>query len=227
MRLLIVEDSARLRELLTDRVHDAGWRVDCVDTAAGTLAAARAVTYDLALVDLGLPDGDGLILIRDLRRGGFAAPILVITARGSIGDRVAALDGGADDYLVKPFNHVELLARCRALLRRRPSHVGEVVELGGLAFDLATGTVSAAGQPLPMAPRERSVLELLVRNAGRVVTKQSIETALSEIGEEISTNAVELAVSRLRRRLQPFALDAAIETVRGIGYLLRRTQSHG
>jgi two-component system response regulator TctD len=227
MRLLLVEDSVRLRELLTERVHDAGWRLDAVATAAEAEAATRSVAYDLALLDLGLPDRDGIALIRELRKRGFAAPILVITARGAVDDRVAALDSGADDYLVKPFNHTELLARCRALLRRRSSAVVEVFEVAGISFDPALGIVRIAGKALSIAPRERSVLELLLRNAGRVVAKEQIEVALSEFGGEISTNAVELAVSRLRRRLAPSQSGVAIETIRGVGYLLREAKPYG
>jgi two-component system response regulator TctD len=227
MRLLLVEDSVRLRELLTERVHDAGWRLDAVATAAEAEAATRSVAYDLALLDLGLPDRDGIALIRELRKRGFAAPILVITARGAVDDRVAALDSGADDYLVKPFNHTELLARCRALLRRRSSAVVELFEVAGISFDPALGIVRIAGEALSIAPRERSVLELLLRNAGRVVAKEQIEVALSEFGGEISTNAVELAVSRLRRRLAPSQSGVAIETIRGVGYLLREAKPYG
>jgi len=227
MRLLLVEDSVRLRELLTERVHDAGWRLDAVATAAEAEAATRSIAYDLALLDLGLPDRDGIALIRELRKRGFAAPILVITARGAVDDRVAALDSGADDYLVKPFNHTELLARCRALLRRRSSAVVELFEVAGISFDPALGIVRIAGEALSIAPRERSVLELLLRNAGRVVAKEQIEVALSEFGGEISTNAVELAVSRLRRRLAPSQSGVAIETIRGVGYLLREAKPYG
>ena len=227
MRLLLVEDSVRLRELLTERVHDAGWRLDAVATAAEAEAATRSVAYDLALLDLGLPDRDGIALIRELRKRGFAAPILVITARGAVDDRVAALDSGADDYLVKPFNHTELLARCRALLRRRSSAVVELFEVAGISFDPALSIVRIAGKALSIAPRERSVLELLLRNAGRVVAKEQIEVALSEFGGEISTNAVELAVSRLRRRLAPSQSGVAIETIRGVGYLLREAKPYG
>ena len=227
MRLLLVEDSVRLRELLTEQVHDAGWRLDAVATAAEAEAATRSIAYDLALLDLGLPDRDGIALIRELRKGGFAAPILVITARGAVDDRVAALDSGADDYLVKPFNHTELLARCRALLRRRSSAVVELFEVAGISFDPALGIVRIAGKALSIAPRERSVLELLLRNAGRVVAKEQIEVALSEFGGEISTNAVELAVSRLRRRLAPSQSGVAIETIRGVGYLLREAKPYG
>lgn len=221
MRLLLIEDSARLRDLLTERVHGAGWRLDSVGTAAEARAASAAVSYDLVLLDLGLPDCDDLALLTQLRQGGLAAPVLVITARSGIDDRVEALDKGADDFLVKPFNHLELLARCRALLRRAAAHQLDVIEVGAVMFEPASGAARVSGEILPLSPRERSVLEVLVRHAGQVVSKENLETKLSEIGDEISTNAVELAVSRLRRRLLAFDTGVALETIRGIGYLLR------
>lgn len=227
MRLLLVEDSARLRELLTERIHEAGWRLDGVRSLGDATAALQCVAYDLVLVDLGLPDGSGQDLITGARRAGVTAPILVITARGAIADRVAALDSGADDYLVKPFNHIELLARCRALLRRAGTRLPEVIEVADLSFDPSSGAVRVAGTILPIAPRERSLLELLLRDANRVVSKERIEVALSEFGEEISTNAVELAVSRLRRRLDGTGAGIVVETVRGAGYLLREVAPHG
>ena len=227
MRLLLVEDSARLRDLLIERIHEAGWRLDTVPTVTQAHEALRTIAYDLVLVDLGLPDGDGQALITTARRAGSTTPILVITARGAIVDRVAALDAGADDYLVKPFNHIELLARCRALLRRAGARTPEIIEVGCLSFDPPSGSVRVAGTILPISPRERSLLELLLRNANRVVPKERIEVALSEFGDEISTNAVELAVSRLRRRLEPVDSGIIIETVRGAGYLLREVAAHG
>ena len=223
IRLLLIEDNSRLRDILTECVHDAGWRLDSVDTAAAARSAAASAEYNLALLDLGLPDADGIALIADLRRTGFVAPILVISARASVEDRVAALDNGADDYLVKPFNQIELLARCRALLRRLESRMANEIVVGSLAFDTTTGAVSIAGETISMAPRERSVLDLLLRSAGRVVPKERIETALSEFGGEISTNAVELAISRLRKRLANFEPGVAFETIRGVGYMLRET----
>ena len=227
MRLLLVEDSPRLRELLDERVRGAGWRLDALGTIGAALEATRSVTYDLVLVDLGLPDGDGKALIRTLRSRGSAVPILVLTARGSIDERVEALDCGADDYLVKPFNHVEFLARCRALLRRSGPHRSEQIEFGRLIFDPASGSVRVGADIVPVSPRERSLLELLLRHADRVVAKERIEVALSAFGEEISTNAVELAISRLRRRLEPVDAGVRIETVRGAGYLLRETGRDG
>jgi DNA-binding response OmpR family regulator len=225
--LLLVEDSARLTELLGERVRGAGWRLDTVDTAAAAQNAAAAVAYDLVLLDLGLPDGDGMAVMKELRRAGFAAPILVITARASIEDRVAALDNGADDYLVKPFNHLELLARCRALLRRATSRLVDEIAVGALSFDPATSAVRVGGEVISIAPRERSILDLLMRNADKVVPKEQIESTLSEFGDEISTNAVELAISRLRRRLYQYDHGVKLETIRGIGYMLRENSRDG
>jgi two-component system OmpR family response regulator len=221
LRLLLVEDSPRLVELLGETVHEAGWRLDAVGTVAEAEAALAQGEHDLVLLDLGLPDGDGLDLVRRLRRGGSAVPILVITARGTVEERIAGLDAGADDYLVKPFHHQEFLARCRAMLRRAPVASQPVLEAGRLRYDPAVATLSCAGEPVMLAPRERALAEILMREAGRVVPKRRIETALSEFGEELTNNALELVVSRLRRKLEPLDGGVALETVRGIGYLLR------
>ena len=226
MRLLLVEDSVRLRDLLAERVRGAGWMLDAVASLAAATEATRSILYDLLLIDLGLPDGDGMTLIKSLRAQDSSVPILVLTARGSIDDRVEALDCGADDFLIKPFNHIEFLARCRALLRRSGPHRKDAIEFGRLSFDPASGSVRVAGDIVPVSPRERSLLELLLRHADRVVPKERIEIALSAFGEEISTNAVELAVSRLRRRLDPVDPGITIETVRGAGYLLREVKVH-
>lgn len=221
MRLLLVEDSARLRDLLVELIHQAEWRVDAVETVADAHAAMDVAPYDLVLVDLGLPDGDGLELIRSIRTAGLAVPVLIITARGAVDERIAGLDAGADDYLVKPFNHYELLARCRALLRRAPAHMADLIELGHIRFDPANSVLSCAGETIAMSLRERSVMAVLLRYAGAVVPKERIEAKLSEFGDELSANAIELAVSRLRKRLEGIASGVTIETVRGAGYLLR------
>jgi DNA-binding response OmpR family regulator len=225
MRFLLIEDSARLRELLTEAIHGAGWRVDALSTVEEAKEAIAVAEYDLLLVDLGLPDGDGLVLIRDLRRGGVKTPILVLTARSTIDERISGLDAGADDYLVKPFNTGELLARCRALLRRAPNTQTPVLSVARLTLDVATGVANSSNVDLGLAPRERAVLEILMREAGRVVPKRRLEHALSEFGDELSSNAVELAISRLRKKLEPHDSGVALETIRGVGYLLREIKS--
>jgi two-component system OmpR family response regulator len=221
MRLLLVEDSPRLTELINETMHDAGWRLDGVSTLRDAEAAIAAREHDLVLLDLGLPDGDGLQLLQWIRREHVGLPVLIITARGSVDERIAGLDAGADDYLVKPFHHRELLSRCRAMLRRNPNAIQPVLEAGALRYDPATAELTCEGAVLPLPPRERSLIEILLREVGRVVPKRRLETALSEYGQELSSNALELAVSRVRKRLQSVETGVQIETVRGIGYLLR------
>jgi DNA-binding response OmpR family regulator len=225
MRLLLVEDTVRLRELLVEAVHSAGWRIDAFGTVDEANEAIATTSYDLFLIDLGLPDGDGLELVRASRRGGVKTPILVLTARGAIDDRIAGLDAGADDYLVKPFNHREFLARCRALLRRAPDTLTPTLSAAQLSLNAATGVATCGDVDLGLAPRERTVLEMLMRDVGRVVQKRKLEHALSEFGEELSTNAVELAISRLRKKLERHETGACLETVRGVGYLLREVNT--
>lgn len=224
MRLLLVEDSSRLRELLTEAVHEAGWRIDAVGALQDAETAVAVAPYDLFLIDLGLPDGDGLDLIRALRRSGVETPVLVLTARGAVDERIAGLDAGADDYLVKPFNTGELLARCRALLRRSPNSATPTLTAGKISLDVASGVGACEDADLGLAPRERMVLELLMRDAGRVVQKRKLEYALSEFGDEMSSNAVELAISRLRKKLEPHDCGVSLETIRGVGYMLREAQ---
>jgi len=224
MRLLLIEDNSRLRELLTERVHDAGWRIDAFGTAGEGEEAIATTPFDLLLIDLGLPDGDGLDLIRDARRQGVKTPILALTARGAVDERIAGLDAGADDYLVKPFDPREFLARCRALLRRAPDSAPAVLEAGRLRFDPASGVLSCDDAELSLTPRERAIVEVLMRDVGRVTPKRKLEHTLSEFGEEFSTNALDLAMSRLRKKLDGLPTGAAIETIRGVGYLMREVE---
>jgi DNA-binding response OmpR family regulator len=220
MRLLLVEDSARLRELLGERLRAADYALDVAATAAEFREEAASGRYDLFIVDLGLPDGDGLMLIRELREAGNATAILVITARATIDDRVAGLDGGADDYLVKPFNHSELLARVRALLRRPRAIAEATLQAGNLSYNQATGEVRVNGELLDLRPSERRLIGVLIRTPDRVVPKSEIEETLSGSGREMTTNAVEILISRLRRALEGGCSSANIETVRSIGYML-------
>ena len=221
MRLLLVEDSVRLQELLAESLRDAGYRLDIAGTVTEFLGSAAAVAYDLVIVDLGLPDGDGLTAIRELRSRGASMPILVITARANVDDRVAGLDSGADDYLIKPFNHAELLARVRALLRRPSEIRGPRLEAGTLILDETTGEASCQGRAIDLRPSERRLLALLMRRRGVVIPKSSIEEALSEFGRELSSNAIEALVSRLRKALTDAGTDVSVVTVRGVGYALK------
>jgi len=225
MRLLLVEDNQRLRELLADSLNRAGYGVDVVGTVAEFFGGVALVPYDLGIVDLGLPDGDGLVAIRDLRSRGHGMPILVITARGSIEDRVNGLDIGADDYLIKPFNHAELLARVRALLRRPTELHGPILCKGNLELDESNGQARCAGKAVNLRLSERRLLALLMRRSGSVISKTAIEVALSEFGREMSANAVEALVSRTRKALAEAGAAIVIETFRGVGYQLREDQS--
>jgi DNA-binding response OmpR family regulator len=221
MRLLLVEDNVRLQQLLAEALNGAGYSLDCAGTVADLFASAAVIDYDLVIVDLGLPDGDGLTAIRRLRAEGHGMPILVITARGSIDDRVSGLDAGADDYLTKPFNNAELLARVRALLRRPVDVIGPVVAVGNTSIDLKSLEVLCQGRPVDLRFSERRLLMLLMRRAGSLVQKTALETSLSEHGRDVSANAIEALVSRTRRTLADAGSDVAIETVRGVGYVLK------
>ena len=220
MRLLLAEDSERLQELLSESLKQAGYMLDVVATAAELFSSVAATKYDLLIIDLGLPDGDGLSAIRDLRATGMSVPILIITARGSIDDRIVGLDSGADDYLIKPFNHAELLARIRALLRRPSELQGPVLRRGRTEFDQAKDEVRCSGRSIQLRLSERRLLSELMRRSGAVVAKSAIEGTLSQSSRDLSPNAVEALISRLRRALSDAGSGIVIETVRGVGYRL-------
>ncbi len=220
MRLLLVEDNARLAALVRDGLDKQGFAVDWYDSVEGAEHAQTVVLYDLLLVDLGLPDGDGLDLIRTMRRRRNSTPILVLTARGGLDDRVAGLDAGADDYLVKPFQIPELAARCRALLRRPGNALGTVLTAGNIALATAERAIHVAGQALEATPREIALLEQLLRRTGHVVAKSALENALYSMEAEVTPNALEATVSRLRKRLTTASADVQIKTVHGVGYAL-------
>jgi DNA-binding response OmpR family regulator len=220
VRLLLAEDSERLQELLSESLKQAGYMLDVVATAAELFSSVAATKYDLLIIDLGLPDGDGLSAIRDLRATGMSVPILIITARGSIDDRIVGLDSGADDYLIKPFNHAELLARIRALLRRPSELQGPVLRRGRTEFDQAKDEVRCSGRSIQLRLSERRLLAALMRRSGAVVAKSAIEGTLSQFSRDLSPNAVEALVSRLRKALSDAESGIVIETVRGVGYRL-------
>ena len=220
MRLLLVEDNGRLAGLIREGLDRQGFAVDWCETAEGAEAARQVSGYDLVLLDLGLPDADGLDLIRGMRRAKDATPILVLTARGGLDDRVAGLDAGADDYLVKPFQIPELAARCRALLRRPGATLGTTLAVGNVLMHPAERTVSVCDRVIDATPLEVDLLEHLLRRAGRVVPKPALESALYSMDAEVTANALEATVSRLRKRLTQAEADVQIRTVHGVGYAL-------
>lgn len=219
MRVLVVEDNERLGELITGALRKAGYAVDLANDAGLCRRSLAAATYDLVLMDLSLPDEDGAVLLRDMRSRGERVPVVVITARGSLNERIEGLDRGADDYLVKPFNMDELLARCRAVLRRSGGRLGVVLSLGDVVLDTTSREVRVAQRMITLSAKEVSALTVLMRRGGQVVARDTIEQALTEFGRETTPNAVEAVISRLRRRLG--GAHVAIEAVRGIGYIIK------
>ena len=225
MRLLLAEDSERLLGLLCDAIRRAGYQLDTAGSIAEVLTCTETAQYDLIIVDLGLPDGDGLDAITALRSRGNSTPILIITARDRVDDRIKGLDSGSDDYLTKPFNHGEFLARVRALLRRSTPIVGPILNVGALELDERTGQGRILGRDIELRPSEGRLLALLMRRADAIVAKTVIEQALSEFGRAISSNGVETLVSRLRKAIGEVDAGLRIETVHRIGYVLRTTRN--
>ena len=220
MRVLVVEDDLPLAEALTTLLTSSGYAVDCVNDGPSARDLAGSEAFDLVILDLNLPQMDGLAVLSAMRARANPAAVMILTARGAAEDRVRGLDLGADDYMAKPFDVREFEARVRSLLRRQAGLRSATVTLGPLTLDLTTRQFSAAGQPLDLPPRERALLELFVTRAGKVVTKEAIVQSLTSLEEMLSDNAIEQYVSRLRRRIAPFALG--LRTVRGLGYLLEK-----
>jgi two-component system response regulator PhoP len=218
MRLLLVEDDAALRLSLALRLEGDGFRVDQAADGEDGLHQAREFPVDLAIVDLGLPKLNGIHLVQRLRTDGKTLPILILTARGSWQDKVAGLEAGADDYLVKPFEYPELAARVKALLRRSMKAASDVMQFGPLAIDFTAQAVKLDGEPLELTAFEYRLLEFLVRERGRVVTKQELSDYLYPHDEDRDSNVLEVLIGRLRRKLDPRGLLLPIETLRGRGY---------
>ncbi len=220
MRLLIVEDEGRIAEILKEALTRSGFAVDTVDQCADARAALAVTAYDAAILDLGLPDGDGMGLLGELRSAENRTPILILTARDAVEDRVSGLDAGADDYLVKPFATTELIARTKALLRRPGGALGTVLKAGNVTFDTIGRDVRVADAPILLTRREAAVLEHLMRRLGRVVPKAVLEEKLYGIDDELESNAIPVHVHHLRRKLLDNMAAAEIHTIRGVGYLL-------
>ncbi|GAB0117336.1 response regulator [Acidisoma sp. 7E03] len=220
MRLLVVEDEPELGTLLRGALERSGFAVDLAARLAEARDYLAVVSYDAAILDLALPDGDGITLLREMRRDGASLPILILTARDGPEDRVLGLDSGADDYLVKPFHMPELVARIRALLRRPNAALGITLTLGNLALDTVGRQVRVGAQDIAFTPRETSMLEILLRQQGAVVAREVLEQRLYSLDRELGSNALEVLVHRLRRRLQDVGATPVIHTIRGVGYLM-------
>lgn len=216
MRVLVVEDDPLLGDALRVGLAQAGFAADWVRDGRAGLVAAASEPFAALVLDLGLPELSGLELLRRLRADRNAVPVLILTARDAIADRIAGLDAGADDYLVKPVDLGELAARLRALVRRSAGHAAPLLEVGPLRIDPAAHAVAFRGREIELSAREFALLHELARAAGRVLSKEQLAERVYGWGEELESNAVEVHVHHLRRKLAP----DAIVTVRGVGYLV-------
>jgi DNA-binding response OmpR family regulator len=214
MRVLLVEDDLMIGESVGKGLRSEGFTVDWVRDGRHAELALENEVYSLVLLDLGLPRKDGLELLQDLRGRGHTLPVLIITARDAVPDRVRGLDSGADDYLIKPFDLAELLARMRALLRRHSGRAAGLIELGTLSLDPATHEVRYRGQSVNLSAREFALLHALLEEPGKVLSREQLEDRLYGWGEEVESNAVEVHIHNLRRKLDP----RIIRNVRGVGY---------
>lgn len=224
MRILLVEDEPEMAQLIVAALGRQGMVVDHAPTLAYAREALSAGVHDAVVLDRRLPDGDGLELLADLRRARGpetqgAVPVIVLSALGTLDDRVQGLDTGADDYLAKPFSVDELLARLRAVTRRPTRVAPAAVRLGTLEFDLNNRTATLDGAPLELPRRELLALETLIRRAGRTVARAALEEAVYGFDDEIASNSLDAHISRLRRKLAPAGVE--IHALRGLGYLLR------
>lgn len=218
MRILLVEDNRKLASGIANVLAGSGFHVDTVDNGGDADAALAASVFDLVILDLSLPDMDGLDVLRNMRNRAVTVPVLIVTARGRLDDRVRGLDLGADDYLTKPFEIEELEARIRALIRRAAGRAKSTVEFAGLTLDVGANALTHDGRPVDISPRELAVLKLMVLSKSAVVPKGQIAESLSTFDADVSQNAIEQIISRLRKRLFPFRIN--IKTARGIGYFL-------
>jgi two-component system OmpR family response regulator len=223
MRILVAEDDRSLAEGLMQSLRQAGYAVDCAKNGDEADAALEANEFDLLILDLGLPKKSGLEVLKRLRSRSSMVPVLILTARDSVNDRVTGLDAGADDYLAKPFELAELAARVRALARRGMAGGLALISHGALTYDQAGRIACLNGEPIELSAREAGLLEIFLQRAGRLVSKDQLVNHLCEWGEEVSGNAIEVYVHRLRKKLEPGGVR--IVTVRGLGYSLEKPES--
>jgi two-component system OmpR family response regulator len=218
MRIVLVEDNERLAKGIVNALHDQGHAVDWLSDGIEASRFLKTEGADLAVIDVNLPGLSGFEIVRKLRERGSTIPVIMLTARTELGDRITGLDAGADDYLGKPFDMAELAARIRALSRRKSDIQTGVVNIGRVRFDRIARTVIGPNGPIDLPRRELALFECLVDHCGRIVSKDRISDTLYGVGADVETNAVELLVSRLRRKLTE--TGATIRTARGLGYLL-------
>jgi len=220
MKVLIVEDELRLGNFLRQGISESAYTANWVKTCEAANDALAESHYDCIVLDLNLPDGDGLDLIREWRASGFNEPVLILSARDGLEDRIKGLDLGADDYLAKPFSLEELLAHLRALMRRHSVSKQTVLERGGIRLDLLGHTVQVNGQPIDLTGREYALLEIFMQNGGRVLTRSLISERIWSSHYDVDTNLLDVYMSRLRTKLANLAGRPVFKTVRGIGYQL-------
>jgi DNA-binding response OmpR family regulator len=220
MKVLIVEDQKRLGSFLEQGLKECAYTVRWVQTCAEARDALADSSYDVILLDLGLPDGDGIDLLRQWRSNGFNEPVLILSARDTVADRIKGLDVGADDYLPKPFSFEELLARVRSLVRRQSSVKQVVLEHRGIRVDLLSHTVKLNGTPVDLTSREYALLEIFMQNAGRILTRTLISEKIWASHYDVDTNLLDVYMSRLRSKLETSPGKPLFKTVRGVGYQL-------
>lgn len=221
MRMLIVEDERALRSVLIERLKKEGYSVDACATGADARHYLDTVPYDIVLLDIMLPGVDGLTLLREARRKGLDMPILLLTARDSIEDRVKGLDAGADDYLTKPFSHDELMARIRVLTRRKYQNTTNLLSLADLTMNLAAHTVVRGGKELRLSAKEYALLEYLLQNKGTVLTREQIESHVWSYDYEGGSNVIDVYIRLLRKKVDDPFDRKLIHTLRGYGYVLQ------
>ena len=223
VKILLVEDDAALGHAMSTSLNKAGYSVNWAHDGFEADVALHDFVYDAVILDLGLPRIDGFEVLKRMRARKVMAPVIILTARDDLDDRVKGLDLGADDYLTKPFKLPELEARLRAQIRRSNATLGSTIEYGPLMLNVSDKMLIVNGETMPLSPREFSVLEMLLSRVGRVVSKDSIIEALSKWDEGVGNNAIEVYIHRIRKKLEPLGIN--VMTIRGLGYLLQKAQN--